>query len=164
MSQEPLMLVTHARGDEKFDNGILSEKIPEAVKNFPGTTAHISMQENTPRVQGGYHPPYGGEELFDIHVRDEYHGTISEEHAEKLLDYDPIVRAGTQYRGCASNTDVTLSAVAEDKVNLNYFTDLTVALDESDRPHLLQEEEDYSRRDSVNIRGNLDIRYGEFGL
>jgi hypothetical protein len=164
MGKDPLLLVTHDGSDEIFANGILSGKIPEAVKNFPGTTAHISMREDTPHVSKSSCQPYGGEDIYDINLVDKYHGTITEEQAEAFLEYEPITRAGTQYRNCAANTDATLSAVAEREIELNYFTDLTIALDKSDTPRLLENEKDYKRRESINIKNNLDIRYGSFGI
>jgi hypothetical protein len=158
---EPLLLVTHARSDGKFDNGILSEAIPEAVKEFPGTTAHISANPDVPQISGGSEEPYGGEEIYDIVVEDNWHGFIEQEDAEELLQYEPISRAGSQYNNCCGNTDMALSTYADRDLQLTYFTDLTV-YEENNQLDLLSEKGDHYRPDGVDVGHNLEFQYGTY--
>lgn len=156
----PLLLVTHARRDEKFDNGILSEKIPEAVKNFPGTTAHISANPEVPHISGGREEPYGGEEIYDINIEDTWHGFIEPEDAEQLLEYNPISRAGSQYNNCCGNTDIALSTYADQDRHLTYFTDLTVYEEDGELGLLAENEQ--RERCGVTPKNNLDFSYGAY--
>jgi hypothetical protein len=158
---EPLLLVTHARGDEKFDNGLLSETTPKAVKEFPGTTAHISANPETPQISGGSHEPYGGEEIYDITIEDTWHGFIQPEDAEKLLEHEPISRAGSQYNHCCGNTDMALSTYSDRDLQLTYFTDLTV-YEENNRVELLSEKDDNHRPNGIDVGHNLDFQYGTY--
>jgi len=158
---KPLLLVTHARSDESFDNGILSEKIPEAVKQFPGDTAHIAANPDNPHLSGGREEPYGGEKIYDINIEDTWHGFIEPEDAEELLEYEPISRAGGQFNNCCGNTDVALSTYTQGDLQLNYFTDLTVYEQNGDLG-LLADREDYDRPDNIDNGRNLDFRYARF--
>lgn len=157
---DPLLLVTHARGDGKFDNGILSEAVPEAVKDFPGTTAHISANPEVPQISGGKEEPYGGEEIYDIIIEDTWHGVIEPEDAEMLLEYEPISRAGSQYNNCCGNTDLSLSTYANQERRLTYFTDLTV-YEQDDKLGLLTGNENLERQ-GIALRDNLDFSYGTY--
>ncbi len=158
---KPLLLVTHARSDESFDNGMLSERIPEAVKQFPGDVAHIEANPDNLAESKEAVEPYGGEEIYDIHIEDTWNGFIEPEDAEELLDYQPISRAGTQFNNCCGNTDMALSAYANGDLQLNYFTDLTV-YEDNGTAGFLENRENYDRPENINVEQNLEFRYATF--
>jgi hypothetical protein len=153
---DSLLLVTHARRD--FDEGILSEALPEAVRDFPGDAAHISVNSDLDRVSEI--SPYA-EELYDFCLEDQWNGTIGEQQAEQILQYKEIARAGSQFNNCCGNTDRCLSTFAEEEVSITYLTDLTV-VQKDDSVSLLENEEAYERPSDIDLRDNLSFSYRSY--
>jgi hypothetical protein len=153
---ESLLLVTHARRD--FDEGVLSEPVPEAVRDFPGDTAHVSVNPDLDRVKEI--SPYA-EELYDFCLEDQWNGTIGEAQAEQILQYEEIARAGSQFNNCCGNTDRCLSTFAEGEVSITYLTDLTV-VQRDDSVNLLENEETYERPADIDLKNNLSFSYRSY--